>query len=121
MESIETRLENVTKFLKTIKRDLDYNVVPIYDDFGPTRTDGRLQALVGSLETAGGCDAGRSSYTIHVFLVNSERKAQGLLPLDIYIIGVMSESGTVSQDQMHLKISSSAIREWLSKRQESHL
>ena len=60
MESLTVRINNIRMFLQKINRNLEYNIVPIYDDFGPTATDKSLQALVGSLETYDGCKTGIS-------------------------------------------------------------
>lgn len=58
MEALDLRLHNVYRFLRDVNRDLEYNIVPIYNDYGPTITDPSIQALVGSLETFNGCKAG---------------------------------------------------------------
>ncbi|KAJ3329844.1 hypothetical protein HDU76_007038 [Blyttiomyces sp. JEL0837] len=109
LEALETRLESVSKFLNKIRRDgIIYDVVPILDDFGPTKDDPNLDAIVGSLETEKGCLA-----------VNAIRIEKGMQPLDIYIIDVISsDSRGVQADNMSLKISSSFIRGFLIKQQE---
>jgi phosphopantetheine adenylyltransferase len=58
MESLDLRINNVEAFLENVNRNLEYHVIPIYDDYGPTVTDASIQALVGSLETYNGCKAG---------------------------------------------------------------
>ena len=61
MQSIDTRLANVQSFLQKIRREgIEYKVVKITDDYGPTIEDGSLQALVGSKETLKGCESGKS-------------------------------------------------------------
>jgi phosphopantetheine adenylyltransferase len=60
MEDIQTRINNVTAFLHRMHKptNIKYDIVPISDPFGPTRDDPKLDALVGSVETCNGCDAG---------------------------------------------------------------
>lgn len=101
MESIETRTANVDKFLNTFKRGLVYDLPTIYDPFGPTKWDPKLQAIVGSRETLQGCVA-----------VNEERKKADLSLLDIYIIDVISSS-TANVADMKEKLSSTDIRLWV--------
>ncbi|KAF9208885.1 hypothetical protein BGZ49_007203 [Haplosporangium sp. Z 27] len=102
MEPLDKRIDNVEKFLKTFKRDLIYEVVPIHDIYGPTITDKKLQALMVSKETLKGGDA-----------VNEERNKRGLSPLNIAVINVISPTET-RVDEVSLKISSTFIRQYLS-------
>lgn len=55
MEHISIRTQKVKDFLGTISRNLKVSAVEIQDDYGPTKTDAGLQALIGSAETAKGC------------------------------------------------------------------
>ncbi|KAI9006156.1 hypothetical protein BC832DRAFT_518332, partial [Gaertneriomyces semiglobifer] len=98
MQPIDDRVAGVKAFLTMICGSLQYEVVPITDAYGPTRYDDLLQAIVGSQETLGGCTA-----------VNKLREENGLNPLDIFTIDVISSGGTTVSD-MSLKISSTAIR-----------
>lgn len=41
---VQQRIDEVTDFLKSIDTSLDYEVVPIQDAFGPTKTDANLDA-----------------------------------------------------------------------------
>ncbi|TPX59924.1 hypothetical protein PhCBS80983_g02118 [Powellomyces hirtus] len=105
MEPLDTRIQTVKKFLNLIRRDkLQYDVVPISDEYGPTRSEANIQAIVGSLETKKGCEA-----------VNTLRANNKLPPLDVFTIHVLSPSATNVTD-MELKISSSAIRHYLESR-----
>ena len=58
MQTLKYRINAVEFFLKCCCSNLQYDVMAIQDDFGPTRTDATLQALVGSMETARGCEKG---------------------------------------------------------------
>lgn len=67
MESIDTRIAVVKSFLEKMRRPsssstktpgIYYQVVPIYDPYGPTRDDTKLTAIFGSKETEKGCESG---------------------------------------------------------------
>ncbi|KAI9348273.1 hypothetical protein DFJ73DRAFT_835450 [Zopfochytrium polystomum] len=106
MEPIAARLAAAADFLRTVRADLVLDVVPIVDDFGPTRDDPNIQAIVGSGETEKGC-----------FAVNKLRKENGLNELDIYVVDVIAANSRVTATQdMGLKISSSGIRQLLAER-----
>lgn len=65
MEPLETRIETVCLFLQDLVRPLVLvQVEGIKDDFGPTRTDPNMNLLVGSVETALGCDMGTYSRSL---------------------------------------------------------
>ncbi|KAJ3163025.1 hypothetical protein HDU86_002194 [Geranomyces michiganensis] len=107
MESLDTRMNAVKRFLDLIRRDtVRYDVVPIADEYGPTRTDPNIQAIVGSLESQRGCEA-----------VNTLRAEKGLCALDVFTIDVISSSSANVQlgAAMEDKISSTAIRQYLEK------
>ncbi|KAJ3156510.1 hypothetical protein HDU89_004292 [Geranomyces variabilis] len=106
IESLDTRIDAVKRFLKLIRREkLQYDVVPIADEYGPTRTDPNIQAIVGSLETKRGCEA-----------VNTLRAENGLCALDVFTIDVISSSSAkVNLSAMEDKISSTAIRQYLER------
>ncbi|KAF9110553.1 hypothetical protein BGX27_006189 [Mortierella sp. AM989] len=103
MEPLNKRIDAVERFLRTFKRGLVYEVVPIHDIYGPTITDDKLQALMVSKETLKGGDA-----------VNEERGKRNLPPLDIEVIDVISPTET-RVDEVSLKISSTFIRQYLSE------
>ncbi|KAI8331456.1 hypothetical protein BD560DRAFT_415709 [Blakeslea trispora] len=98
------RVEYVKNYMQTVKRDIDYHIVPITDPFGPTATDPTIDALVVSKETLKGGD-----------LVNNEREMRGLPPLELRIIDVISSdnASVQEQDMSGIKISSSWIRQYI--------
>jgi len=51
------RMERTRSFLKLFRPDLEYEVVPIRDVYGPTGWDPNIQALVVSMETLPGAAA----------------------------------------------------------------
>ncbi|KAK3820298.1 MAG: hypothetical protein J3Q66DRAFT_439308 [Benniella sp.] len=109
MEPLKKRIDTVVQFLKIFKRDLEYEVVPIYDIYGPTATDSKLQALMVSKETLKGGAA-----------VNEKRRENKLDPLSIEVINVISPTET-HVDEVSLKISSTFIRQYLSEQYQSKL
>lgn len=103
MQSLDQRVASVYEFLKEIKVGIEYQVVPIYDDFGPTRSDPNLDALVGSKETAKGCDK-----------VNELRLENGLSQLCIHLVDCVSVENATTADFTN-KESSSEIRRFLAE------
>ncbi|KAJ3415029.1 hypothetical protein HDV05_005674 [Chytridiales sp. JEL 0842] len=90
MEPLEARLSNVKAFLNLMRPSVMYDVVPIKDDFGPTRDDADIFALVGSAETERGC-----------FAVNELRATNELNKLDLFIIDVIApDCSSLSQEDM---------------------
>ena len=104
--STQDRIENVKEFLHTVRRGLEYIVVPITDPYGPTITEPSVQALVVSKETEKGGDA-----------CNTERAKRDFPPLAIRTIDVISSDSTAvdGQDMSALKISSTWIREYIAQ------
>ena len=104
--STQDRIENVKEFLHTVRRGLEYIVVPITDPYGPTITEPSVQALIVSKETEKGGDA-----------CNVERAKRNFPPLAIRIIDVISSDSTAvdGQDMNALKISSTWIREYIAQ------
>ncbi|KAF9432689.1 hypothetical protein BGZ76_010451 [Entomortierella beljakovae] len=107
METLGARVSAVENFLRTFKRDLKYEVVPIHDIYGPTITDDKLQALMVSKETLKGGAA-----------VNEERVKRGLPLLNIEVINVISPTET-KVDEVSLKISSTYIRKYLAEQENA--
>jgi phosphopantetheine adenylyltransferase len=60
LESIQTRMEKVRDFLKLFKPEIEYDVTPIQDVYGPTGWDPDVQALVVSIETLSGSASSKS-------------------------------------------------------------
>ncbi|KAG0047980.1 hypothetical protein BGZ83_007069 [Gryganskiella cystojenkinii] len=103
MEPLDKRIEAVEKFLRVFKRGLALEIVPIHDMYGPSITDGELQAIMVSKETLKGGEA-----------VNKERNNRGLSQLVIEVIDVISPTET-AVDELNLKISSTYIRQYLAE------
>ncbi|KAI8608924.1 hypothetical protein BC830DRAFT_1153239 [Chytriomyces sp. MP71] len=104
MEPLSSRIAAVQTFLRLFKPALNYRVEGILDDFGPTRTEADMDAIVASAETETGCMA-----------VNALRKENGLPLLDVYVIGVVGNPDLHSSSGVGDKISSSYLRAWISE------
>ncbi|CAH2096056.1 unnamed protein product [Euphydryas editha] len=98
IEPVEQRIKAVLDFLTDINPDLEYNVVPIQDLYGPTKHDPRLQLIVVSEETIRGA-----------VKINEKRKENGLEQLDVYSIELAEEEYKLSSEE-ETKISSSNKR-----------
>ncbi|KAG8816328.1 hypothetical protein FRC18_001065 [Serendipita sp. 400] len=109
LESIDLRMGSVRRFLELFRPDIEYEVVPISDVYGPTGSDPDIQALVVSKETLSGSQS-----------IAKLRHERGLPALETYVIEVISSDGTEGlvgeQDAEKLrtaKMSSSYIRQWI--------
>ncbi|KAI8609098.1 hypothetical protein BC830DRAFT_1071297 [Chytriomyces sp. MP71] len=104
MEPLSCRIAAVQTFLRLFKPALKYCVEGILDDYGPTRTEADMDAIVASAETETGCMA-----------VNVLRKENGLPLLDVYVIGVLANPDFHSSSGIGDKISSSYLRARISE------
>ena len=105
LESISLRIENVRKFLNLVARNLELELVPIQDVYGPTAYDPEISALVISEETKAGAKS-----------IADLRKEKGLQELQVFIINdvIGEESGKLGIDKMaEEKMSSTKIRQRL--------
>lgn len=97
IQPVEQRIREVTDFLVDTDSTLMYEVVPIADPFGPTKSDPKMDMIVVSEETKRGGEK-----------VNELRKQNGLNELDVYCIELVEiESGNANKE---LKVSSSNQR-----------
>lgn len=97
---VEQRIAEVLDFLHTIDTTLKYEVVPIQDPFGPTKSDPNLQLIIVSAETLRGGEK-----------VNEIRIENNLLPLKIYCIELVESVAEKSDNSIkETKISSSNQR-----------
>lgn len=94
---MEKRIEDVHRFLKEIDSTLQYEVVPIDDPFGPTKSDPNMDMIVVSAETLRGGEK-----------VNELRVQNKLNPLEIFCIELVE--ATDKSGPKESKVSSSNTR-----------
>ena len=96
------------KFLTLIARNLELELVPIQDVYGPTAYDPEISGLVISEETRAGAQS-----------IAELRKEKGLQTLDVFVIDVIGDAGgKVRVEKMaEEKMSSTKIRERLVQKQ----
>lgn len=78
IQPVDKRIEDVKQFLNSIDKTLIYEVVPISDPFGPTKSDPDLDLIVVSAETLRGGEK-----------VNELRRSSGLQELKIHCIDLV--------------------------------
>lgn len=99
IEPVEQRINNVLSFLRDVNPDLEYNVFPLTDLYGPTKDDPKIQLLVVSEETMKGGNK-----------INEKRRENGLPPLDIHEIALAEDTHPDRSHEEENKLSSSNTR-----------
>ncbi|XP_031638702.1 bifunctional coenzyme A synthase [Contarinia nasturtii] len=97
IQPVKTRISVVRDFLETIDNTLIYEVVPIQDSFGPTKTVPDLDVIIVSAETYRGGEK-----------VNEIREANNLKKLQIHCIDIIELEN--NEEGKENKISSSNQR-----------
>uniref|UniRef100_A0A8D0AZ07 Bifunctional coenzyme A synthase n=1 Tax=Salvator merianae TaxID=96440 RepID=A0A8D0AZ07_SALMN len=93
----EQRVAQLSEFLVDIKPSLQYEIVPLFDPFGPSITDSKLKCIVVSKETLKGGLA-----------VNKRRVENGLAELVVHVIELALDPQHGRNEEE--KISSSSLR-----------
>ncbi|XP_075978098.1 bifunctional Phosphopantetheine adenylyltransferase - Dephospho-CoA kinase isoform X2 [Anticarsia gemmatalis] len=99
IEPVDVRMKRVLNFLKDINPDLEYNVFPLKDLYGPTKDDPKYQLIVVSEETLKGANK-----------INEKRVEGGLAPMDVHVIGLAADSHPQRSSEEEEKVSSSNQR-----------
>ncbi|XP_064456272.1 bifunctional coenzyme A synthase-like isoform X2 [Ornithodoros turicata] len=97
IEPIEVRIKVLTEFLEEVDSTLKYDVMPIYDPYGPTIVDPNLKCLYVSDETLKG---GKR--------VNEERAKRGMPPMVLRSVSLAEDVCRTGHEEF--KISSSTLR-----------
>ncbi|XP_065206569.1 bifunctional coenzyme A synthase [Planococcus citri] len=97
IDDCDTRIAGVKDFLSDVQPHLDYNIVPIYDIYGPTKEDALLEMIVVSEETVRGAEK-----------INEYRIANGLTKLEVIRINLIEALKKSEYEES--KISSSTRR-----------
>ncbi len=130
LESFEQRVQNVRDFLTFIKPQITYDLIRIYDLYGPTELDPDIQVVMVSKETLSSADPSTSPYFVSIPLplclffspVVRRRAEKHLPPLHIFFTDVISAtSASLDHDDMlwlkENKLSSTYIRQWIVDRE----
>ncbi|PPR01091.1 hypothetical protein CVT26_015997 [Gymnopilus dilepis] len=107
LEPLPVRTHKVRQFLHFFKPEIEADIVPITDVYGPTGWDPDIQALVVSKETLGGAEA-----------IAKHRQSKSLPPLRTFIIDVISSTAaSLDHDDANFlkqhKLSSTFVRQWI--------
>lgn len=95
---IENRIENLKEYLNDVNDTIKYNIVPIYDPFGPSIEIEELECLVVSEETLKGGQK-----------VNERRAAKRFAELDLFVTKLVPENAKLNPNEEN-KVSSSNLR-----------
>lgn len=100
---IDERIQKVREFLQSLNPNLQYQIVPITDLYGPTITDKDIECIVVSEETIKGADK-----------INLARNEKGWPELKKHVVHLLEENNSSIQDVMsrlnEKKVSSSLLR-----------
>ncbi|KAH9627870.1 hypothetical protein HF086_015314 [Spodoptera exigua] len=81
IQPVEERIKEVHNFLMDINPDLEYNLFPLKDLYGPTKDDPKFQLIVVSDETIRGA-----------VKINEKREEKGIPPMDVHVISIIEDS-----------------------------
>lgn len=98
IEPVENRIKHLKDYLIDVNDTIRYNIVPIYDHFGPSIEIEELECLVVSEETLKGGQK-----------VNEKRRERNFKELDLFVTKLVGESAKVNPNEED-KVSSSNLR-----------
>ncbi|XP_028133905.1 bifunctional coenzyme A synthase [Diabrotica virgifera virgifera] len=99
IEDIDIRINHVKDFVEDICPEMEYNIVPISDPFGPSIVDPSMDLIVVSNETLRGGEK-----------INTIRKERNLPELDILPIELMDEPNPSPIEEAKISSSTTRIR-----------
>ncbi|XP_069490531.1 bifunctional coenzyme A synthase isoform X1 [Ambystoma mexicanum] len=99
IQPYELRKEKLGQFLVDVKPSLTYDIVPLFDPYGPSITDPELKCIVVSEETRKGGDS-----------VNQKRLENGLDELALHEIQIVTDPQHAQNEEDKISSSSSRIR-----------
>ncbi|CAG9827442.1 unnamed protein product [Diabrotica balteata] len=99
IEDIDVRIKHVKDFLEDICPEMEYDIVPISDPFGPSIVDPSMELIVVSKETVRGGEK-----------INTIRKERNLPLLDILPIELMDEPNPSPIEEAKISSSTTRIR-----------
>ncbi|CAH1638304.1 unnamed protein product [Spodoptera littoralis] len=99
IQPVDIRIKEVRDFLMDINPDLEYNLFPLKDLYGPTKDDPKFQLIVVSEETVRGANK-----------INEKREEKGIPPMDVHVINVIEDSHACTTAAEECKVSSSNQR-----------
>ncbi|CAH0691943.1 unnamed protein product [Spodoptera exigua] len=99
IQPVEERIKEVHNFLMDINPDLEYNLFPLKDLYGPTKDDPKFQLIVVSDETIRGA-----------VKINEKREEKGIPPMDVHVISIIEDSQADTSTAEEGKVSSSNQR-----------
>ncbi|KAL7305220.1 hypothetical protein TKK_0002605 [Trichogramma kaykai] len=97
IQPCDIRINLLREFVEDIDSDLNYDIVPISDIYGPTKSDPTFEMIVVSEETQRGGH-----------IINEERIKNKLNPLKIYVVKLMEDP--TNKEHEETKVSSSNHR-----------
>ncbi|XP_026273775.1 bifunctional coenzyme A synthase [Frankliniella occidentalis] len=98
IEPCEDRMSHVLEFLQDVDPNIEYDVVPISDPFGPTKDDPTFELIVVSEETLKGG-----------LKINEVRAQKSLNPLAVHSVNLLVTSNKQEQEEED-KVSSGNLR-----------
>lgn len=99
IEPCNIRIAKVREFLEEVEPNLEYDVVPISDVYGPTKDDPTFEMLVVSAETIGGGNK-----------VNEVRLANGLNTLKVHTVDLIPDIKEDEEEEDKVSSSNDRLR-----------
>lgn len=99
IEPVDKRIYNLKDFIEDIDSTLSYNVVPISDLYGPTKSDPNMEMIVVSEETQRGAEK-----------INELRKNSNLNILDVWVVKLAQDDQRNEHEETKISSSNQRMR-----------